>query len=32
IDGKKGIDLKPTTIVCDFERAFISMLFKHKWI
>ncbi|CAF4161369.1 unnamed protein product [Rotaria magnacalcarata] len=24
IGGKKGIDLKPTTNVCDFERAFIN--------
>ncbi|CAF4735879.1 unnamed protein product [Rotaria sp. Silwood1] len=24
IGGKKGIDLKPTTIVCDFERAFMN--------
>lgn len=24
IGGKKGMDLKPNTIVCDFERAFIN--------
>ncbi|CAF4817652.1 unnamed protein product, partial [Rotaria sp. Silwood2] len=24
IGGKKGIDLKPATIVCDFERAFMN--------
>jgi len=24
IGGEKGIDLKPTTVVCDFERAFMN--------